>query len=339
MSDDNRRTAGALLMIGLPGPMLDDSTRQLISEDGLSNFILFARNIENPDQLHKLCSDLAKNCHAAGLPSPLISIDQEGGTVARLPEPWTKFPDARILAESSEPEQALTDYARVCSKELLEMGINMNMAPVLDICPADEGYFMERRALGENPTEVARLASLVIEEMQRTGVAACGKHFPGLGAAKLDPHLLLPTVDREKSRLLIEDLLPFQAAAKINVAAIMTSHTIYTDIDPELPATLSPTILTEILRNFVKYDGMVVTDDLEMGAIENEMTVAEGALKSFVAGSDLLLICKEHSKIRTTLVHFAQAIEDGQLSQDRISASVGRINYVKDKFTIEGPSQ
>jgi beta-N-acetylhexosaminidase len=334
MRDNNRRTAGALLMVGLPGLALDDSTRQLISEEGISNFILFSRNIENPEQLHKLCNDLAESCMAAKLTAPLISIDQEGGTVARLPEPWTRFPDARLLAESDVPEQALTDYARVCSRELLEMGINMNMAPVLDVCPTGEGYFMERRALGGDPTEVGRLGSLLITEMQRAGVAACGKHFPGLGAAKLDPHLVLPTVDRERSRLLAEDILPFQAAAEARVAAIMTSHTIYQDIDPDLPATLSPAILTGILRNFMKYEGLVVTDDLEMGAIENEMSVADGGLHSFEAGADLLLICHDHEKIRETIKLIGGAIETERLSKGQISAAIGRINEVKDRFTI-----
>ena len=332
MSNDKRHTAGALLMVGLPGPTLDDSTRQLISEEGVSNFIIFARNIENPEQLKKLCSALAAACRTAGLPDSLVSIDQEGGSVTRLPEPWTRFPDARLLAESTEPEQALTDYARVSSRELLEMGINMNMAPVLDVCPAGEGYFMERRSLGDDPTAVARLGSLVITEMQQAGVAACGKHFPGLGGAKLDPHLVLPTVDRQRSQLLAEDLMPFQAATESGVAALMTSHTIYRDIDPELPATLSATIMTGILREYMKYDGLVITDDLEMGAIENEMTVAAAALQSFEAGADLLLICHDHDKIRETINLLARAIGEGRLSGARISSAIGRINNVKGRF-------
>lgn len=332
MSNDNRRTAGKLLMVGLPGLTLDDSTRQLINEEGVSNFIIFARNIENPGQLKKLCRALAAACRTAGLPASLISIDQEGGSVTRLPEPWTRFPDARLLAESADPQQALIDYAQVSSRELLEMGINMNMAPVLDVCPAGEGYFMERRSLGGDPAAVARLGSLVITEMQQAGVAACGKHFPGLGGAKLDPHLVLPTVERLRSQLLAEDLMPFQAATEAEVAALMTSHTIYRDIDPELPATLSAAIMTGILREYMKYNGLVITDDLEMGAIENEMTVAAAALLSFEAGADLLLICHDHDKIRDTINLLASAIVEGRLSGARISSAIGRINDVKSRF-------
>jgi beta-N-acetylhexosaminidase len=331
-------TAGALLMVGLPGHELDDSTRQLIGAEGINNFILFARNVDRPAQLQKLCADLAAECAANNLPLPLISIDQEGGSVTRLPEPWTQFPDARLLAESSNPEEALTDYAKTCCRELRAAGINLNMAPVLDVCPTGQGYFMERRALGGEPATVARLGVLLIEEMQKNGVAACAKHFPGLGAARLDPHLVLPTVDRERSRLLTEDLLPFRAAAEAGVAAIMTSHTIYQNLDPDQPATLSNKILTTILRNDLSYNGLVITDDLEMGAIENEMTVAEAALKSFTAGADLLLICQNHDKVRTTIALFAEALQDGRLSPPQIEAAVTRINKVRHNFPVRNLS-
>jgi len=327
---------GALLMIGLPGLELDDSSRQLIREEGINNFIIFSRNVGNPEQLRQLCGGLAEECAAANLSPPLISIDQEGGSVARLPQPWTRFPDFRLLAESPEPEQALTDFARTSSRELLEVGINMNLAPVLDICPRNGGYFMERRVLSDDPEEAARLGVLVIKEMQKAGVAACAKHFPGLGAARLDPHLTLPIVEQSRSRLLAEDLAPFRAAAEAGVAAIMTSHTIYRELDPDQPATLSPGILTNLLRNDLGYDGLVVTDDLEMGAIENEMTVAEASLKSLLAGADLLLICHEHAKVRATIELLEEARRDGRLEPERLEKAAGRINSVRDNFRIRG---
>ena len=328
---------GALFMAGLPGKELDDSTRRLIAENGVSSFIIFSRNVENPAQLKELCGDLAAECSANGLPKPLIAIDQEGGTVTRLPAPWTRFPDARLLAESNDPETALTDYARTCCRELLAAGINMNLAPVLDVCPAGEGYFMERRSLGAEPAKVARLGCLVISEFQKAGVAACVKHFPGLGAARLDPHLVLPVVDREEARLQTEDLPPFQAAVDNGVAAIMTSHTIYKNIDPEQPATLSEKILTGILRDKMAYEGLVVTDDLEMGAIENESTVAKAALRSFQAGADLLLICQDHRKVREAIALFEQALQNGSLSRTRLELSLKRIALVRNDFALDAP--
>lgn len=327
---------GSLLMIGLPAPQLDDSTRQLIGQEQINNFILFARNIINPAQLQQLSADLAAECAANNLAPPLIAIDQEGGSVARLPPPWTQFPDARLLAESSQPEQALTDFAKTCAGELRASGINLNMAPVLDVCPANEGYFMERRSLGADPDEVARLGLLLINEMQKNGVAACAKHFPGLGAARLDPHLIMPTVTRERSRLINEDLLPFRAAIKGGVAAIMTSHTIYPNLDRDNPATLSPKILTGILRDELGYQGLIITDDLEMGAIENEMTVAAAALRSFAAGADLLLICHDHDKVRATSSGFKQALADGHLSRTRLEAAVARTDRIRRTFPTPG---
>jgi beta-N-acetylhexosaminidase len=325
---------GALLMIGLPGRELDDSTRQLIAEAGINNFILFARNVADPAQLQKLCAALAGACVASRLAPPLIAIDQEGGSVARLPEPWTRFPDARLLAESPGPEQALTAYATTCGRELRTAGINLNLAPVLDVCPAGQGYFMERRALGGDPAEVARLGGLVIKALQETGVAACAKHFPGLGAARLDPHLVLPTVDRAGTRLRGEDLVPFRAAIRAGVAALMTSHTIYPDLDPDRPATLSPSILTGLLRDELGYDGLLITDDLEMGAIENAMPVAAAALQAFTAGADLLLICHDHAKVRATLALFAEALRDGRLDPARLATAAARIDLVRATFPL-----
>lgn len=326
---------GALLMIGLPGQELDDSTRQLIVTEKINNFILFARNIASLPQLQKLCSDLATTCTANNLARPLIAIDQEGGSVSRLPKPWTQFADARLLAEAASPEQALAAYADTCSRELRAAGINLNLAPVLDVCPRNDGYFMERRSLGGDPAAVARLGVLVLTGMQENGVATCAKHFPGLGAARLDPHLALPNVAKTRARLIAEDLVPFKAAIKAGVAAIMTSHTVYQHLDPAHPATLSEKILTGLLRNELGYHGLLITDDLEMGAIENEMTVAEAALKSFAAGADLLLICQNHDKIRATIKLFNQALRDGRLSPPRIESAVARINNVRHTFPTE----
>jgi len=166
----------------------------------------------------------------------------------------------------------------------------MNLAPVLDVCPAGEGFFMERRSLGHDPEIVGKYGCHVIKELQEAGVAACAKHFPGLGAAKLDPHLLLPVVSQSRQAIEKIDLVPFQQAIAAGVASIMTSHTIYENLDASNVATLSTYILKNILRDTLGFDGLVITDDLEMGAIENERSVAEAAVLAFCAGADMLLI-------------------------------------------------
>jgi beta-N-acetylhexosaminidase len=328
-----KNTLGSLFMVGLPGTELDDSTRNLINGYGINNFILFKRNAENPEQIRTLCLELVAACRTAGLGAPLISIDQEGGTVARLKgSHFTEFPDARVLAESERAEELLVEYAKTCARELLAVGINMNLAPVLDVSPAGLGLFMERRSLSGTPEQVARLGALVITTMQENGLAACGKHFPGLGGATLDPHKVLPVVDRSLEELRGVDLVPFTAAIRAGVAGVMTSHTVYPQLDPDQPATLSSRILGGVLRDELGYDGMVVTDDLEMGAIENDGTVADAALVAFKAGADMLLICHEHPKIIAAYVLLSKAV-GGEISEERVRKSLARIGEVRKRFT------
>ena len=326
--------SGALLMIGLPGPELDDSTRELIRVHGVNTFILFRRNVLFPEQLRELCADLDTACREHTGKTALIAIDQEGGSVTRLPLPWTQFPDQRLLAEAADPTAALGDYATTCATELLAVGINFNFAPVLDVAPGGEGFFMTRRSLGAEAETVAPLGALVINEMQRVGVAACGKHFPGLGSARLDPHQVGFAITKNLARLREEDLPPFQAAIAAGVAAIMTSHTVYPELDPENPATLSPRILTGLLRGELGYEGLVVTDDLEMGAIENAMSVAAAARQALLAGADLLLICKEHDKVRETINGLDQARENGIVTEERVSEAMTRIERVRLDYPV-----
>ncbi|MDZ7640742.1 MAG: beta-N-acetylhexosaminidase [Desulfurivibrio sp.] len=330
---------GGLLMVGLPGGALDDSTRELIARQRVNDFILFSRNVESPEQLTRLCAELAAACQAAGLPPPLIAIDQEGGTVNRLPEPFTRFPDARQLAGGPDPEAALTAYARTCATELQAVGININFAPVLDLCPMDQGFYMERRVLGDDPATVARLGRLLIETMQTHGLAACGKHFPGLGAARLDPHQDLPTLERSWEELSTYDLPPFEAAVAVPVALIMTSHTVYPALDRERPATLSAPILTDLLRRQMGYDGVIVTDDLEMGAIDHNLPMEEAVTAALTAGADQLLICHDHDKARRALKHLRRQLHAGELAPAPVAAALRRIAALRRRYAQSRPKE
>ncbi|MBU4263483.1 MAG: beta-N-acetylhexosaminidase [Proteobacteria bacterium] len=323
---------GQLFMVGIPGKDLDDSTLRLIGERGINNFIIFKRNVDNPEQLSQLCTDVKAACQQVKLPPPLIAIDQEGGTVARLPVPFTQFANARQLAGSADPVAALADYANTCARELVQAGINMNLAPVLDVCPAGQGFFMEKRSLGADPQLVGQLGSRVIKGLQGGGVAACGKHFPGLGAAKLDPHLQLPVVARALSEIREFDLVPFQKAIAADVAAIMTSHTIYEHLDAATPATLSKHILTDLLRSELGFDGLIITDDLEMGAIENERTVSSAAVQAFTAGADMILICHEHEKVCQAYGSLMEEISAGRVTLPRCAKSLARVDAVRQRF-------
>ena len=325
---------GQIFMAGLPGTVLDNSTLRLIEEFRVNNFIYFKRNVESPEQLKKLSADIHKACTENNLGPPLIAIDQEGGSVARLGSPFTQFPDARVLAQSENPESRLSDYARVCASELKGIGVNYNLAPVLDVCEAGKGYFMEKRSLGADPEEVSRLGAHVVREMQAHGIATSAKHFPGLGEAVVDPHFKLPHVTKSEFELRSQDILPFQHAVAAGVASIMTSHTIYKYLDPENPATLSRIILTDLLRNELGYDGVVITDDLEMGAIEEEGDLGQAALQAFAAGADLLLICHRHEKVIDALEKTGRAIEKSSDLQARLQESIRRVTTMRNAFPV-----
>ncbi len=327
---------GQLFMVGIPGLTLDDSTLYLIQEFGINNFIYFKRNVASPEQLEQLSKALNRACRDNGLPPSLIAIDQEGGTVTRLPPPFTQFPDARMLAESAEAEKELKNYAATCAAELKSIGVNYNLAPVMDVCTAGKEYFMEQRSLGGDPEKVARLGSLIIKEMQGKGTAACAKHFPGLGAAVVDPHLELPYVVKTEQEIYAVDLPPFRQAIDTGVASIMTSHTIYQHLDPEQPATLSKRILTGLLRNELEYEGVVITDDLEMGAIELERDLGYASLQAFDAGADLLLICHSHEKVIDAFKKTAGAIEKNPQLQRRMSESLERVGQMRQNFAGSG---
>jgi len=329
MNKQVARQVGQLFMVGLPGADLDDSTRRLIREFQINNFIYFKRNVADRLQLKKLSFTLRQTCTENGLAPPLIAIDQEGGSVTRLPPPFTQFPDARVLANSSHPVDKLKEYARVCAQELAGVGINMNLAPVLDVCEEGRDFFMERRCLGDDPRQVAELGGIIITEMQKRGIAACAKHFPGLGAAVVDPHLELPVVVNSKDYLYAVDLPPFKMAVACGVSSIMTSHTIYRHLDPQVPATLSKRILTDLLRTQLGYEGLIITDDLEMGAIENEHSLARAVLEAFSAGADLLLICHDHDKVIRAYRALLEAVIDGTISRDRLEAGAKRLEFVR----------
>lgn len=330
---------GSLFMIGLPATFLDDASRQLIFRWHINNFILFRRNFKNRQQLRDLISGLRQACREAGLAAPIVAIDQEGGSVARLGPPFTQFPGARQMANSPDPEGVLATYARTCARELSEVGINLNLAPVLDTCETGCGYFMQDRALSADPLTVASLGRLVITEMQDCGLAACGKHFPGLGGAVVDPHRQLPVVGRSREDILAVELEPFRAAIDAGVAAIMTSHTVYPHLDGERVSTLSSAIITGLLRDELGYEGVVITDDLEMGAIAEAGSVAEAALKALLAGADLLLICEGQDRVVDGVQRVAHALERGVVSSARLERSFERLAGLRRRFGLENGNQ
>ncbi len=278
---------GQLLMLGIPGPRLDAMARELVRELKVGGIILFARNLESPEQVWQLTHDLQREARQAGSAPLFIALDQEGGPVQRLKAPFTLIPAARELGTTVTPAE-VEDWSRRVARELALVGVNMNLAPVLDVARSPDCPQWQR-AYGQDPQQVARFACAAIRGYVAGGVIPVAKHFPGLGDTVVDSHQVLPSA-QSADPTRETDLLPFREAVAAGAPAIMTAHLLAPLWDSR-PATLSAVALQEWLRQKLGFQGVVITDDLEMGAIAGRLSVAQAAREALAAGADLLLIC------------------------------------------------
>ncbi len=323
---------GRLFIGGMPGPDLDTNTISLITNYHLGGIILFKRNIADPIQLARLCRDIQRVSFTnSGIPL-FLAIDQEGGRVARLEEPFTQFPGNAAIGESPDPESSAMEFASTTAREMSLVGLNMNLAPVLDVANPDMDAHLVGRSFSDDSLRVATLGGIVIDTMQRAGIMAVGKHFPGLGESDRDPHLHLPTVGATREEMESVHLPPFAGAIRAGVSALMSSHAVYPALDPGVPATLSRKIMTELLRNEMGFKGLVISDDLEMGAIETAASLPEGAAHAFDAGIDLLLICRDQSLLLESIEHLRNKLLREEISYERLHESLGRIAETKNRF-------
>jgi beta-N-acetylhexosaminidase len=280
---------GQLLMVGIPGPRVEAVARELVRDLKVGGVILFARNIESPEQVWELTRDLQREAVAATGRPLLLAVDQEGGRVQRLKGPFTIIPAARELGTTRTPEEV--EYlARQVGRELALVGINVNLAPVLDV-PRSPACPLWDRAYSSDPHRGARFGLAAIRGYLAGGVIPVAKHFPGLGDTMADSHEELPQAfSRDAKRE--ADLLPFREAVGAGVPMVMTAHLAVPAWD-DRPATLSTVALEQWLRRRLGFGGVIITDDLEMGGISTKLTAAQGAREALAAGADLLLICND----------------------------------------------
>lgn len=255
--------------------------------------------------------------------------------MARLQEPFTGFAGNAAIGRDEEPLKRAIEFGVVTAKEMRLVGLNMNLAPVLDVCRGEVEKHLEGRSFGEDPEKVALLGRAVVKSLQENGVMAVAKHFPGLGQANLDPHLDLPRIEVDTEEIEGVDLPPFEAAIREGVSAIMTSHGIYPALDSDHPATLSTPILTQLLREKMGYSGLIMTDDLEMGAISKRWGVADGAVKAFQAGADMLLICKDQKNVLESFRLLQGKILREDIPLQRLEESFERIMQAKSRYLEE----
>jgi beta-N-acetylhexosaminidase len=315
-------------MVGFTGTSVTSDLASFIKEYKPGGVILFSRNLESVDQIVELTNDLQRCSPHTPL---LIAVDQEGGRVSRLPKGFTIFPPCDVLGRCNSTELAYAAAATI-AKELRAIGINMNMAPVLDVNSNPNNPVIGDRAFGSTPDLVSELGWATVAGLQDHQVVACGKHFPGHGDTNADSHKELPVVEAARERLETIELPPFRHAVAQGVATIMTAHVLYRALDEKLPATLSPTIITNLLRQEMGYDGVVLTDDLEMHAIIDHFGIEDAAVRAVLAGCDVLLICKDRDREVAAFTAIEQAVASRIISIERLDQSAARIARVKQRM-------
>ncbi|MCP9438778.1 MAG: beta-N-acetylhexosaminidase [Nitrospira sp.] len=324
----SRDTIGQFFMIGFDGTDLSSDLAAFLKEYRPGGVIVFARNLQSIEQIVELTNALQRCSPQAPL---LIAIDQEGGRVSRLPPEFTIFPPCEILGRCRSSDLAYA-VATATARELRAVGINMNMAPVLDVNSNPANPVIGDRAFGSTAELVRDLGWATARGLQDNGVIACGKHFPGHGDTVADSHHELPIVTASRQRLERLELLPFRHAASQGIATMMTAHVLYHALDETLPATLSPAVIGTLLRQELRYDGVVLTDDLEMRAIIDHYGIEEATVRSVEAGCDLVLICKDRNRQVAAIEALDKAIADGTISTDRLTQSLERIGRLKQRF-------
>ncbi|MEX2270879.1 MAG: beta-N-acetylhexosaminidase [Vicinamibacterales bacterium] len=334
---DLRRSVGQLVIAGFDGHTLPVETRALAREFDLGGVIYFARNVASPEQV----AELSRQSRGLARETPLwISVDQEGGRVARLRRPFTEWPPMKTLGRSGD-ESLAARFATALARELRAVGVNLDYAPVLDIHTNPKNPVIGDRAFADKAADVARFARVVIRALQAEGIAACGKHFPGHGDTAADSHHELPVLEHGPDRFDAVEFEPFRAAIEENVACIMTAHVLVPAYDAEHPATLSPRIVDGILKKTLGYQGIVISDDLAMKAVSATWPPAESMIAALAAGCDAVLLCDpkpdEQSQAIEAVIH---AVESHRLPLSRVEDAISRQHRVKARFLTgrQGPA-
>lgn len=329
-----REMVGQKMMAGLPGTELTDEFRVLVREHKVGNVILFRWNMSDRAQVKKLCADIQELVTAETGHPALIAVDQEGGCVARLPEDCANVPGQMALAAAGGPELA-EQAAHLTAGELRALGINFDLAPVADVNSDPRNPIIGARSFGQDPHAVAEYACAALRGYERGGVLSAAKHFPGHGDTAQDSHVSLPSVDKTLDQLEQTDLVPFRALAEAGCPAMLTAHILFPKLEPGgIPATMSRRIITGLLRGWLEFDGLVLTDCMEMDAIAKYYGTAAGSVKAMTAGADIV-ICSHSNALAAQA---AQAMEDkvrsGSVSMLEMDASIARILRAKKRYAL-----
>ncbi len=334
---DLKTLVGQLFIVGFDGLSVPADFKKAMKEHHLGGTLYFKRNVESSSQLAELSNELQFDCRLADAPFLFISIDHEGGKVNRLGKPFTVFPGNENLGFINSPKMAF-QFGAIIAKELKAVGINLNFAPVVDVNTNPDNPVMKGRMFSSDPEICGKIGSAVCRGIQKQGVAAVAKHFPGHGDTKIDSHFELPKIERSLAKLEELELIPFKRLAKSRVEGIMTAHILNQAIDPDYPATLSEKTIEPILRRGLRYSKLIFTDDMEMKAITDHYGADQAAVLAVKAGCDVLIYRGDNGFPEGPMEAIIKAIESKKISRDQIELSVARVlNCKKNYATLEGP--
>ncbi len=328
---------GQMFVMSFFGSELNFAARELLTTWQPGAIVLLPSNLENPQQITRLTNDIQQTLLDSGSIPALIAVDQEGGIIAHLEEGFTRWAVPTLLTATQSPELAF-QFGEALAQELLAVGINMNLAPVADLQTNPDNPVIGRRSFGNDPQLVAPMIETVIEGMQFGGVMATVKHFPGHGDTTADSHLELPVLNFSEDELLNRELIPFQVAINADTGAVMLAHIYFPQIDTEteIPASLSENVINDLMRNQMDFNGIVITDALDMDAIDTVYSPADAAIRAVQAGNDLILIGAHISPENQAeaMQAVVDAVRAGEIPESRIDESVQRILAAKERFNI-----
>lgn len=323
---------GQLVISGVDSTSIDSTIENLIQKKYISGVILFNRNISNAQQLLNLTNSI-KNINKSNNIPLFISVDEEGGIVSRLPNEFIKLPKNSYIGKINSSTFSY-EVGKSIGKELSSLGYNMDFAPVMDINSNPKNPVIGSRSFGNNKEIVTKLGIETMKGLQSENIISVIKHFPGHGDTSVDSHIGLPIVNNDLTRLNNLELVPFKSAIKNGADVVMVSHILLPKIDSEYPASLSSKITTDLLRKELNFDGVIITDDMTMGAITENYDIGDASVKSLLAGSDIILVCHDYNNVTKVLKSIKTAIKNNTLSEQRINQSLYRILSLKQKYKL-----
>jgi beta-N-acetylhexosaminidase len=315
---------GQVFIFGFEGSSPSEDFIKLLKKWNLAGVILFSENIESTSQIKESILESSSDV------PPFIMIDQEGGSKNRITRDFPTFPPNKYYGER-EDQKGLYEAYRTTARSLAGLGINVNLAPVVDVLTNPLNKVIGERAFGNDPEKVSVFSSVAIDAIHAGGILACAKHFPGIGDIEVDPHHKMPDNKNSRERFKQIDFPPFKAAIRSEVDFIMTAHVKCLNLDTKNPASLSPMVCTETLKMDLGYNGLVLTDDMGMGAIKENFDILDACEKAYLAGNDLILLSHEYEEQPQILESFSKLLKDRKIKKDKISNSIDRILLKKKK--------